>query len=99
MSEDKKAAYETLYECLMVTAQLMSPIAPFYAEWLYKNLTDNIREKAVANRTPLTTYVRITSQTLIKAEQKPDRYFTGVIDGLCTTYLFARSLDSEEQQD
>jgi isoleucyl-tRNA synthetase len=53
MSTDKKAAYETLYECLMVTAQLMSPIAPFYAEWLYKNLTDNIRDKAVANKTPL----------------------------------------------
>jgi isoleucyl-tRNA synthetase len=53
MSTDKKAAYETLYECLMVTAQLMSPIAPFYAEWLYKNLTDNIRDKALANKTPL----------------------------------------------
>ncbi len=53
MSEDKKAAYETLYECLMVTAQLMSPIAPFYSEWLYKNLSDNIREKAITNKTPL----------------------------------------------
>jgi isoleucyl-tRNA synthetase len=53
MSEDKKAAYETLYECLMVTAQLMSPIAPFFSEWLYKNLTDNIRERAIANNTPL----------------------------------------------
>lgn len=53
MSLDKKAAYETLYECLLVTAQLMSPIAPFYSEWLYKNLTDNIREKAIANKTPL----------------------------------------------
>ncbi|HEX6889412.1 MAG TPA: isoleucine--tRNA ligase [Chryseolinea sp.] len=53
MSTDKKAAYETLYECLLVTAQLMSPIAPFYAEWLYKNLTDNIRDKALANKTPL----------------------------------------------
>lgn len=53
MSTDKKAAYETLHECLMVTAQLMSPIAPFYSEWLYKNLSDNIREKAIANKTPL----------------------------------------------
>ena len=41
MTEDKKAAYETLYECLMVVGQLMSPVAPFFAEWLYKNLTDN----------------------------------------------------------
>ena len=53
MTEDKKAAYETLYECLLVTAQLMSPIAPFFSDWLYKNLTDNIREKAKTNNTPL----------------------------------------------
>lgn len=51
--DDKKAAYETLYECLLVTAQLMAPVAPFFAEWLYKNLTDNIREVAVAHNTPL----------------------------------------------
>lgn len=53
LSVDKKAAYETLYECLMVTAQLMSPIAPFFSEWLYKNLTDAIRPKAKKNNTPL----------------------------------------------
>ncbi|MEM8938867.1 MAG: isoleucine--tRNA ligase [Bacteroidota bacterium] len=53
LNQDKKAAYETLYECLMVTAQLMSPIAPFYSEWLYKNLSDGIREAAINNKTPL----------------------------------------------
>ena len=53
MNEDKKAAYETLFECLMVTGQLMSPVAPFYSEWLYKNLTDGIRDAATANNTPL----------------------------------------------
>lgn len=41
MSLDKKAAYETLHECLTVVGQLMSPIAPFFAEWLHKNLTVN----------------------------------------------------------
>jgi isoleucyl-tRNA synthetase len=67
MSEDKKAAYETLYECLMVTAQLMSPIAPFFSEWLYKNLTDNIREVAREKNTPLRhTSVHLTDLT--KAE-------------------------------
>lgn len=53
LSEDKKAAYETLYECLMVVGQLMSPIAPFFAEHLYKSLTDNLRDRAIAGGTPL----------------------------------------------
>lgn len=67
MSVDKKAAYETLYECLMVTAQLMSPIAPFFSEWLYKNLTDNIRQKAKKNNTPL-QYESVHHTLLVKAE-------------------------------
>lgn len=53
MTADKKAAYETLYECLMVVSQLMSPVSPFFADWLYGNLSDNIREKAKTNNTPL----------------------------------------------
>lgn len=40
MTEDKKAAYETLFTCLMSVSQLMSPVAPFFADWLYKNLTE-----------------------------------------------------------
>ncbi|UHG93710.1 isoleucine--tRNA ligase [Spirosoma oryzicola] len=40
MTPDKQAAYETLHECLTTIAQLMSPIAPFYADWLYRNLTE-----------------------------------------------------------
>ncbi|HMQ00561.1 MAG TPA: DUF5915 domain-containing protein, partial [Cyclobacteriaceae bacterium] len=53
ISDDKQAAYETLYECLLVTSQLMAPIAPFFAEWLYKNLSDNIRKDAKENKTSL----------------------------------------------
>ncbi|HEX8532216.1 MAG TPA: isoleucine--tRNA ligase, partial [Cytophagales bacterium] len=41
LTEDKKAAYATLHECLLAVAQLMSPVAPFFGEWLYKNLADN----------------------------------------------------------
>ncbi len=40
MTEDKKAAYETLYTCLTSVAQIMSPVAPFFSDWLFKNLTD-----------------------------------------------------------
>ncbi|SFG64889.1 isoleucine--tRNA ligase [Pedobacter insulae] len=39
MTADKKAAYETLFTCLMSISQLMSPVAPFFADWLYKNLS------------------------------------------------------------
>jgi isoleucyl-tRNA synthetase len=53
MSLDKKAAYETMYECLMVVGQLTAPIAPFFSDWLYRNLTENIRAKAIENNTPL----------------------------------------------
>lgn len=53
LNEDKKAAYETLYECLTATSQLMSPIAPFYADWLYKNLSDGLRANGLANDSSL----------------------------------------------
>jgi isoleucyl-tRNA synthetase len=51
LTEDKQAAYETLQHCLATVAQLMSPIAPFFGEWLYKNLTDIDREASVKNNT------------------------------------------------
>jgi isoleucyl-tRNA synthetase len=38
MSADKKAAYETLYSCLLTVSQLMSPVAPFFSDWMYQNL-------------------------------------------------------------
>jgi isoleucyl-tRNA synthetase len=38
MSDDKQAAYDTLYHCLITIAKLMSPISPFFSDWLYQNL-------------------------------------------------------------
>ncbi len=35
---DKISAYQTLYECLETLSLLMAPIAPFFADWLYRNL-------------------------------------------------------------
>lgn len=45
MSEDKLAAYQTLYTCLNVISRLMAPVAPFFADWLYRNLQDGVTEK------------------------------------------------------
>ncbi|MFZ1702870.1 MAG: isoleucine--tRNA ligase [Saprospiraceae bacterium] len=39
-SEDKIAAYQTLYECLTTLSKLMAPVAPMFSDWLYKNLND-----------------------------------------------------------
>ena len=35
---DKVAAYQTLYECLQIISGLIAPIAPFFADWLFKNM-------------------------------------------------------------
>ena len=37
-SQDKLAAYQTLYICLETVAKLMAPISPFYADQMYMNL-------------------------------------------------------------
>ena len=41
LSEDKRSAYATLYECLTVVSQLISPVAPFFSDWLFRNLTQH----------------------------------------------------------
>lgn len=39
MTQDKLSAFQTLYTCLETVARLMAPIAPFYADRLYTDLT------------------------------------------------------------
>ena len=38
MSDDKRSAYQTLYTCLLTVSRLLAPLAPFYADQLYKDL-------------------------------------------------------------
>lgn len=52
LTEDKRAAYETLQHCLATVAQLMSPIAPFFSDWLYRNLTESVRQESIEKNTP-----------------------------------------------
>ena len=40
MSLDKLSAYQTLYTCLETVARLMAPIAPFYADRLWRDLNE-----------------------------------------------------------
>ena len=38
MDNDKLAAYQTLYECLLTVSKLLAPMAPFFADRLYRDL-------------------------------------------------------------
>jgi len=38
--KDKIAAYQTLFDCLLSVSKLMAPVAPFYADQLYRDLCE-----------------------------------------------------------
>ena len=49
MSLDKLSAYQTLYTCLETVARLMAPIAPFYADRLWRDLNSATGKSTVAS--------------------------------------------------
>jgi len=46
-TEDKIAAYQTLYECLETITRLMAPIAPFFCDQVFRNLNSITKRHAV----------------------------------------------------
>jgi isoleucyl-tRNA synthetase len=46
--QDKLSAYQTLHTVLKTVAQLMSPIAPFYSDWLFRSLSQAEEEDAMS---------------------------------------------------
>ena len=47
MTQDKLSAYQTLFTCLETVARLMAPIAPYYADRLYRDLHEGCGEAEV----------------------------------------------------
>ncbi len=43
---DKISAYQTLYSCLEIVAKLSAPVAPFFMEMLYRNLSQTTKKDA-----------------------------------------------------
>lgn len=54
-STDKLAAYQTLYQCLQVVAQLISPFAPFFADRLFIDL-NSVTGKIAADSVHLSDF-------------------------------------------
>jgi isoleucyl-tRNA synthetase len=65
-SADKQAAYQTLYRCLEVISQLMAPVAPFYAERLYRDL-NGITQRNVAESVHLALFPKADAAQIDKA--------------------------------
>ncbi len=64
--KDKLSAYQTLYECLETICGLIAPIAPFFADWLFKNL-NSVTERASVASVHLSNFP-VTNEGLINKE-------------------------------
>lgn len=64
-SDDKTSAYQTLYTCLETLARLISPIAPFFAEQLYRDL-NNVTHRSSVESVHLTTFPTVDEKCIDK---------------------------------
>ncbi len=47
--KDKISAYQTLYTCLLTISKMASPIAPFFMDNLYRDLTKNVSKNRLSS--------------------------------------------------
>jgi len=66
---DKIAAYQTLYTCLLTVSKLASPIAPFFMEQLYKDLTA-VNTKETSESVHLITFPTYDNSFIDKVLEK-----------------------------
>ena len=64
-SDDKTSAYQTLYTCLDTIARLISPIAPFFSEQLYRDLNE-VTHRDSAESVHLTTFPKVNADFIDK---------------------------------
>ncbi len=62
-STNKFSAYSTLYQALLTLSKLMAPIAPFFTERLYRNLTQELQTKN-ASSVHLTAFPKVKKSLL-----------------------------------
>ncbi len=72
-TQDKIAAYQTLYTCLEAISKMMAPVAPFFADWLYQNLnTATQREDSISVH--LTDFPTFEEEAVDKALEQRMNY-------------------------
>jgi len=65
-SEDKIAAFQTLYRCLEVIAQLAAPIAPFFTDRLFNDL-NSITKRQKAESIHLSDFPKVDEKLIHKS--------------------------------
>ena len=73
LTTDKIAAYQTLYDCLLAVSKMMAPVAPFFADWLYKNLNEATQKEAFIS-VHLTDYPEAEESNIDKALEERMAY-------------------------
>src|SRR5690554_3711150 len=68
-STDKISAYQTLYTCLETVTKLMAPVAPFYAEKLYKDL-NSATQKETSESVHLADFPKHEQSVIDKALER-----------------------------
>ncbi len=82
-NDDKISAYQTLYVCLETVAKLMSPIAPFYADKLYSDLTQATnRDNKSVHLTKFPEYNNEYIDTLLEQRQEIAQKISSMVLGL-----------------
>jgi isoleucyl-tRNA synthetase len=76
MNADKKAAYETLYQCLMTISQLSSSFAPFFSDWIYKNLQGELESVHLTN---LAKYDEASSDNILEEQMEYAQKITSLV--------------------
>lgn len=73
LTDDKIAAYQTLYDCLLAVSKMMAPVAPFFADWLYKNLNETTGKESFIS-VHLTDYPEADESVIDKALEERMSY-------------------------
>ena len=68
-TEDKITAYQTLYTCLLTIAKLIAPIAPFYADRLYRDL-NKVTQRESPESVHLTNFPKVDLGIIDKQLEK-----------------------------
>jgi isoleucyl-tRNA synthetase len=63
--QDKRSAYQTLYECLETLSKLIAPISPFFADWLFQNL-NNVTGRSELQSVHFTDFPKIKNAAINK---------------------------------